>query len=62
MKKSLLRSAMLHEISVPVNMTIPVSSTIIAEMPSTPRESVIPRSPNGHGPGISSHCHARRNW
>ena len=62
MKKSLLRSVMLQEMSVPVNMTIPVRSAIIAEMPSTPRENVIPRSPNGHGPGISSHCQALTNW
>ena len=62
MKKSLLRSEMFQEMSVPVNMTMPVRSAIIADMPSTPSESVIPRSPNGHGPGISSHCHARTNW
>ena len=52
---------MFQEISTPVNRTIPVSSTISAEIPSIPSRSVIPLSPIGHGPGISSHFHIRSN-
>ena len=41
MKKSLPRSRTVHDISTPQNITIPVSSTIGAAMPSTPRASVM---------------------
>ena len=41
MKKSLLRWVTFHDTSTPVNITMPVSRTIRADMPSTPSLSAI---------------------
>ena len=46
-----------HETSVPVNITMPVSSSMGAATPSTPSVSEMPMSPNFHGPGSSSQRH-----
>ena len=57
MKKSLFHDLMDHDTSTPVNITMPVSSTIGAATPSTPSVSDMPMSPNFHGPGMLSHRH-----
>ncbi len=62
MKKSLLRSLVRHEISTPVNITTPVSRTIGAEIPSTPRLRPMPSSPSGPASGSSSQSQTRMNW
>ena len=45
MKKSFSRVSIFHDTQVPLRITIPVSSTIVAAMPSIPTLSWIPSGP-----------------